>query len=408
MKTNSKHRKDSIQSGSPHSGKETIKPTHRRLFFPVVSGILVALLFVFLAVIYVLGFELQISDWLLIGIILLIMSCLILMLPLIFREAALRCPIRIYYGCVTLWVLMFVTGAGLVLSAILPSREEEKSAASLLCRLHLKSLERAMNNYADKFGGRYPDPAKWCDLLMKEIKVPPALFVCPYAALARCNYAVNPNCGPDSPGEVILLFETKDGWNRHGGPELMSFDNHGDGNCHVLFKDGIIVFVKREVADKLNWGTRPGEIKQKLEAGDEAPQFKLLDQDGQMVSLSDFTGKKILVYFYPKADTPGCTKQACSVRDSAEELKEAGVVPLGISPDEPNEQRKFDEKYSLGFILLSDADHKAAEAYSVWNEKSGGINRSSFLIDEQGRLIGVWYNVKPEDTVPEAMGVLGR
>jgi len=151
-----------------------------------------------------------------------------------------------------------------------------------------------------------------------------------------------------------------------------------------------------------------------LKVGDKAPGFSLVDQDGGMVSLSDLAGKKVLVYFYPKADTPGCTKQACSVRDSTEELKKAGVVPLGISPDEPNEQQKFDEKYGLGFRLLSDADHKVAQEYGVWGErdiagkKSMGIIRSSFLIDEKGKLLGVWYNVKPEDTVPNAMSVVSE
>jgi peroxiredoxin Q/BCP len=149
-----------------------------------------------------------------------------------------------------------------------------------------------------------------------------------------------------------------------------------------------------------------------LKVGDDAPLFSLVDQDGKMVSLSDFTGKRVLVYFYPKADSPGCTRQACSVRDSAEPLKRDGVVPLGISPDEPNEQLKFSEKYSLGFRLLSDTDHKVAKEYGVWGEreiagkKIMGIIRSSFLVDENGKLLGVWYDVKPEDTVPNALTVL--
>jgi len=133
-----------------------------------------------------------------------------------------------------------------------------------------------------------------------------------------------------------------------------------------------------------------------------------------MVKLSDFAGKKVLVYFYPKADTPGCTKQACSVRDSAEPLKIAGIVALGISPDKPDAQKKFDEKYNLGFRLLSDPDHKTADAYDVWGErailgiKSIGIIRSSFLIDEQGKIIGAWYGVSPADTVPKALEALGK
>ncbi len=146
----------------------------------------------------------------------------------------------------------------------------------------------------------------------------------------------------------------------------------------------------------------------KLKIGDTAPAFELLEQNSKMVKLSDFEGKKVLVYFYPKADTPGCTKQACSVRDFAEPLKNAGVVALGISPDKPDAQKKFDEKYKLGFRLLSDPDHKTAEAYGVWGKSIFGITRSSFLIDEQGKIIGVWYDVSPSDTVPNAMEKLGK
>lgn len=146
----------------------------------------------------------------------------------------------------------------------------------------------------------------------------------------------------------------------------------------------------------------------KLKIGDTAPAFELLEQNSKMVKLSDFAGKKVLVYFYPKADTPGCTKQACSVRDSAEPLKNAGVVALGISPDKPDEQKKFDEKYKLGFRLLSDPDHKTADAYGVWGKSIFGITRSSFLIDEQGKIIGAWYDVSPSDTVPNAMKMLGK
>jgi len=146
----------------------------------------------------------------------------------------------------------------------------------------------------------------------------------------------------------------------------------------------------------------------KLKIGDTAPAFELLEQNSKMVKLSDFAGKKVLVYFYPKADTPGCTKQACSVRDSAEPLKNAGVVALGISPDKPDDQKKFDEKYKLGFRLLSDPDHKTADAYGVWGKSIFGITRSSFLIDEQGKIIGVWYDVSPSDTVPKAMDALGK
>ncbi len=150
----------------------------------------------------------------------------------------------------------------------------------------------------------------------------------------------------------------------------------------------------------------------KLEAGDEAPAFSLLDQDGNVVKLSDFRGSKLLVYFYPKADTPGCTTQSSAVRDAREELASLGAAVVGISPDRPEDQEAFDRKFSLGFPLLSDPDHSVAEAYNVWGERSShgktyeGITRSSFLVDEQGRIERAWYEVKPEDTVPEALKAL--
>jgi len=149
-----------------------------------------------------------------------------------------------------------------------------------------------------------------------------------------------------------------------------------------------------------------------LQAGDKAPAFSLQDQDGTPTSLADFKGRKLLLYFYPKADTPGCTKQACSVRDAMETLAETGVTTAGISPDEPRKQKRFDDKYDLGFPLLSDPDHQVAQAYGAWAEKSmygktyEGIIRSSFLIDETGTLLQVSYKVKPEKTVPEAQQAL--
>ncbi len=152
----------------------------------------------------------------------------------------------------------------------------------------------------------------------------------------------------------------------------------------------------------------------KLNPGDPAPDFQLRDQNGNTVKLADFQEKKLLVYFYPKADTPGCTRQACSVRDAREDLAGLGLAVVGISPDAPEKQMKFDAKYGLDFPLLSDPDHRVAEAYAVWAEKSlygkktWGILRSSFLIDEQGEIIRAWYQVSPEDTVPKAKEALGR
>jgi thioredoxin-dependent peroxiredoxin len=149
-----------------------------------------------------------------------------------------------------------------------------------------------------------------------------------------------------------------------------------------------------------------------LKPGDKAPGFQLIDQYGKKTKLSDFKGKKLLVYFYPKADTPGCTKQACSVRDAMPDFASLGIAAVGISPDKPEQQSKFDKKYGLGFPLLSDVDHSVALAYGVWGEKKmygktyEGIIRSSFLIDEKGKIIDAWYKVSPADTVPNAKKAL--
>jgi peroxiredoxin Q/BCP len=150
----------------------------------------------------------------------------------------------------------------------------------------------------------------------------------------------------------------------------------------------------------------------RLQPGDPAPPFSLRDQNGNTVSLSDHAGRKLLVYFYPEADTSGCTKQSCAVRDARTEFGSLGVDVVGISPDEPGEQGKFDRKYGLGFPLLADTDHAVADAYGVWGEKTlygrtyMGIVRSSFLIDEDGKVARAWYKVKPEDTVPNALEAL--
>jgi peroxiredoxin Q/BCP len=149
-----------------------------------------------------------------------------------------------------------------------------------------------------------------------------------------------------------------------------------------------------------------------LQAGDQAPSFALADQQGETVRLEDFRGRKLLVYFYPQADTPGCTTQSCDVRDHRQELAGLGVDVVGISPDEPADQLAFDRKYSLGFPLLADTDHAVADAWGTWGEKQHfgktymGIIRSSFLIDEEGRIERAWYDVKPEATVPSATEAL--
>jgi peroxiredoxin Q/BCP len=139
-----------------------------------------------------------------------------------------------------------------------------------------------------------------------------------------------------------------------------------------------------------------------LKPGDKAPAIDLLDQHGNRVRLSEFKGRKTLIYFYPKADTPGCTQQSCGMRDILGDIGDTAV--LGISPDKPAKQLKFDEKYGLGFPLLADEDHAVAEAYGVWTEKSMygrkymGILRSAFLIDEKGKIAEAWYKVSPKDT----------
>jgi peroxiredoxin Q/BCP len=132
------------------------------------------------------------------------------------------------------------------------------------------------------------------------------------------------------------------------------------------------------------------------------------------VKLADFRGQKLLLYFYPQADTPGCTRQACSLRDAREELAALGLKVVGLSPDAPVRQKKFDDKYHLSFPLLSDPDHAVAQAYGVWGEKIrfgkkvAGIIRSSFLIDEAGGIVKAWYQVSPEDTIPKARQALGK
>jgi len=136
--------------------------------------------------------------------------------------------------------------------------------------------------------------------------------------------------------------------------------------------------------------------------GKKAPAFTLVDQHGQKVRLSSFAGRKVLVYFYPKADTPGCTTQACGLRDVAGDIGD--TVILGISPDQPEKLAKFDDKYSLGFTLLSDPDHEVADKYGVWGEKSMygkkymGIIRSAFLLDETGKVEQAWPKISPKDT----------
>jgi peroxiredoxin Q/BCP len=140
-----------------------------------------------------------------------------------------------------------------------------------------------------------------------------------------------------------------------------------------------------------------------LKAGDPAPQFSLPDQDGEQINLADFQGQKVLVYFYPKAMTPGCTVQACGLRDNMDQLKKAGVEVLGISTDKPEKLSKFAEKELLNFTLLSDEDHQVCQAFGIWGEKTfmgktyDGIHRISFLLDGNGKVEKVFDNFKTTD-----------
>ena len=149
-----------------------------------------------------------------------------------------------------------------------------------------------------------------------------------------------------------------------------------------------------------------------LKTGDKAPALSLLDQNSKKVSLKDFANKKILLYFYPKADTPGCTVQSCLLRDIRKDIGKTAII--GVSPDEPAKQLKFDKKFDLGFTLLADTEHKVAKAYKVWKKKSMygreylGIERSAFLIDEKGKILHAWYKISPKDTPTNLLEALGK
>jgi len=150
----------------------------------------------------------------------------------------------------------------------------------------------------------------------------------------------------------------------------------------------------------------------RLEVGDKAPAFSLPDADGNTVKLSDYKGRKVLVYFYPAAATPGCTKQACDFRDSLAELNGAGIDVVGISPDKPEKLAKFREAESLTFPLLSDPDKTALSAWGAFGEKKmygktvQGVIRSTFLVDEQGKIAVAQYNVKATGHVAKLRGEL--
>jgi peroxiredoxin Q/BCP len=149
-----------------------------------------------------------------------------------------------------------------------------------------------------------------------------------------------------------------------------------------------------------------------LKPGDKAPAFALPADDGSTIALTDLNGKKVVLYFYPKDDTSGCTKEACGFRDSWRDVQQLGAVVLGVSPDGVASHGKFKQKYSLPFPLLADETHQVAEAYGAWGEKSMygrkymGILRSTFVIDEQGRIAKVFEKVKPEGHAAEVLAAL--
>jgi peroxiredoxin Q/BCP len=149
-----------------------------------------------------------------------------------------------------------------------------------------------------------------------------------------------------------------------------------------------------------------------IEAGENAPQFTLPNQDGEEVALADFSGRTVVLYFYPKANTPGCTTQACSIRDRAAEYDAAGAAVVGISPDPVSAVKKFHGRQSLNFTLLADADHAVCDAYGVWIEKSmygkkfWGTARSTFIIDGEGTVVHVIPKASPKTHDDEVLEVL--
>ena len=146
-----------------------------------------------------------------------------------------------------------------------------------------------------------------------------------------------------------------------------------------------------------------------IEIGKTAPDFELEASNGERVKLADYRGKNVVLYFYPKDMTPGCTTQACDFRDQHQNFADVNAVVLGVSPDPLSRHEKFIEKHALPFLLLADEDHKVAEAYGVWKLKKNfgkeymGIERSTFIIDQEGKLVKEWRKVKVKDHVEEAL-----
>jgi thioredoxin-dependent peroxiredoxin len=149
-----------------------------------------------------------------------------------------------------------------------------------------------------------------------------------------------------------------------------------------------------------------------VEEGQEAPDFELTSDAGERIQLSQFRGQPVVLYFYPRDDTPGCTKQACGIRDNYDDFEQRGAVVLGVSPDKETSHVKFKQKYGLPFTLLADPEHEVAEQYGVWAEKKYmgrtymGVERSTFLIDPEGRIAKVMRRVKPDTHVERVLAEL--
>ena len=163
---------------------------------------------------------------------------------------------------------------------------------------------------------------------------------------------------------------------------------------------------------KATKATKPGPSTKQLKIGQKAPAFTLPNQDGKIMRLADFKGKKVVLYFYPKDDTPGCTKESCAFRDGLDEIHDSGAVVLGVSGDSVDSHKKFAKKFNLNFPLLSDEKKTVLQAYGVWKEKSlygrkfMGIERTTFIIDEQGKLDDIFQKVKVDGHLEEVLAEL--
>lgn len=233
-----------------------------RLVVPMVLAFFVILFLMAVTIIYASGIELQSSDFLMMGIVLLICSCLLLVIPVFFRKVIFKLRMRAYYAFITVWVLMFISSAILILSVMVPSRSA--AAERMACEFNLHKLWTLFQFYEHN-NGRYPPPQTWADSLVQELSVPDELFVCISARPARSHYAMNPYCKADSPGDVVLLFETRGGWDQYGGPELMDFKHHTNNVSNVLLNDGSVLYIQPATMRLLNWGDKDGE--QKAEDG---------------------------------------------------------------------------------------------------------------------------------------------